>query len=228
MKKVIFILTIALVSLGTKAQEVDFTLGADVVSSYVWRGGYGTSAAIQPGAELTVGDFSISAWASAPFKGVDKEVDFTIAYEIAGLSLAITDYLWEGEGAFKYFSYGKDKTAHLFEATIGYELPIEKFPLSLSVNTMFAGNDYKADGDRAYSTYIEAAYPFSINSIDLGVSLGFTPADGLYADDFSVVSIGLKASKELKITDSFSLPIFGEIITNPRTEDIFFVFGISF
>ena len=227
MKKITLILTIALVSLETKAQEIDFTLGADIVSSYIWRGAYGTSAAIQPGASLSVAGFSLSAWGSVPFQGVAKEVDFTASYEIAGLSLAVTDYWWTGEDAFKYFMYTNKKTDHLFEATIEYELPIEKLPLSLSLNTMFAGADYKPDGDRAYSTYISAAYPFSIKDVSLSASLGLTPSKGIYADDFSVVHIGLKASKELKITDSFSLPVFGEIITNPRSECIFFVFGIS-
>jgi hypothetical protein len=228
MKKIIFTLIIALVSLGAKAQDVDFTLGADVVSSYIWRGGFGTGAAIQPAAGLSVGGFSLSAWGSVSFEGGDKEVDFTATYEIAGLSIAVTDYWWEGEDALKYFMYKSRSTAHLFEATLEYKLPIEKFPLSLSVNTMFAGADYsKANGDRAYSTYIAASYPFSIKEIALSASVGITPSEGIYASDFSVVNIGLRASKELKITDSFSLPVFGEIITNPRSEDIFFVFGIS-
>ena len=211
-----------------KAQEVDFTLGADIVSSYIWRGGYASSAAIQPEASLSVAGFSLSAWGSVPFQGIEKEVDFTASYEIAGLSIALTDYWWVGEGADKYFMYESRRTGHLFEATVGYTLPVEKFPLSLSVNTMFAGADYfKADGKRAYSTYIFAAYPFSIKLIDLSASIGMTPSEGIYANDLSVVSIGLKASKELKITDSFSLPVFGEIITNPRSEEIFFVFGVS-
>ena len=216
-------------TIGTaKAQELDFTIGADLVSSYIWRGSYQTSTGVQPAMGLSVGGFSLSAWGSVPFEGIAKEVDFTASYEIAGLSLAITDYWWAGEGVGKYFMYESRRTDHLFEATVEYTLPVEKFPLSLSVNTMFAGADYsKADGKRAYSTYISAAYPFSIKSVDLSASIGMTPSEGIYAEDFSVVSIGLKASKELKITDSFSLPVFGEIITNPRSEEVFFVFGVS-
>ena len=228
MKKIVYICMIVLAVSTVRAQEIDFTLGADVVSSYVWRGAYGTSAAIQPAAGISVAGFSLSAWGSIPIEGVEKEFDFTASYEVAGLSIAITDYWWAGEGVNKYFMYDSKRTDHLFEATVGYELPIEKFPLSLSVNTMFAGADYsKANGKRAYSTYISAAYPFSVKTVDLSASIGMTPSEGIYASDFSVVSIGLKASKELKITDSFSLPVFGEIITNPRSEEIFFVFGIS-
>ena len=228
MKKIIFILVIVLGISAVKAQEVEFTLGADLVSSYVWRGAYQTSAAVQPAMGLSVSGFSLSAWGSIPVMGEAKEVDFTAAYEIAGLSFAITDYWWAGEGAYKYFMYESKRTEHFFEGTIGYTLPIEKFPLSISWNTMFAGGDYLADGDRAYSTYITASYPFKIKTVDLGLSLGLTPWESIYADDFSVIHIGLKASKELKVTDNFSLPVSGEIMTNPRSEDLFFVFGVSF
>ena len=227
MKKVIYIIIAVLAIGAVKAQEVEFSLGADVVSSYVWRGAYQTGAAIQPAAGVSVAGFSLSAWGSVPVFGVAEEVDFTAAYEIAGLSLAITDYWCVGEGDFGYFSYRKDETAHAFEATIGYELPIEKFPLSLSWNTFFGGADHKLNGDRAYSTYISAAYPFSVKNTDLEASVGITPWEGAFADDFAVVNIGLKATRELKITNSISLPVFGEIIINPKSEDVFFVFGIS-
>lgn len=240
MKKIYFIASMILLSFSLQAQEevkeevkkeskVSFDLGADLVSSYVWRGAYQTSAAIQPAMGLNIGGFSISAWGSIPFSGGAKEADLTVGYEIGGFSVAVTDYWWAGEGAYKYFEYSAHKTEHHFEASLGYTLPIEKFPLSLSWNTLFAGEDYyKADGDRAYSTYISATYPFVIKSVDLEVELGFTPWEGMYADDFAVVSVGLKAMKELEITDRFSLPLFAQLLANPKAQDIFFVFGLSF
>ena len=229
MKKVIYLLVAMLSVSAVKAQEVDFSLGSDIVSSYVWRGAYQTSAAIQPAMGLSVSGFSLSAWGSVPFQGEAKEVDFTASYEISGLSFAVTDYWALSEGAGKYFTYGSRRTAHLFEAAVDYELPVERFPLSLSWNTMFTGSDYKlSDGKRAYSTYISASYPFSIKDVSLAASIGATPWESaIYGDGFSIISVGMKASKELKITDSLSLPVFGEVITNPQTEDIFFVFGVS-
>ena len=228
MKRVIYTLIIILAASVVKAQKADFSIGTDIVSSYVWRGAYQTSAAVQPAMGMSVAGFSLSAWGSVPFQGAAKEVDFTAAYEIAGVSLALTDYWWAGEDAFRYFSYAKGKTDHVFEGSVGYQLPIEKFPLSLSVNTMFAGDDYKADGKRAYSTYISASYPFSVKKIiDLDVSLGLTPSQGIYADEFALVHVGLKASKEIQITDHFSLPVFSEVMANPKSQDIFFVFGVG-
>lgn len=234
MKRIYFITSLFLLPICMQAQEekenkVSFDLGADLVSSYVWRGAYQTSAAIQPSMGLTVGGFSLSAWGSVPFSGTAKEVDFTVGYELGGLSVAITDYWWAGESAYKYFTYDAHKTEHHFEASLSYSLPMEKFPLSLSWNTMFAGEDYyKADGERAYSTYVSVGYPFSIKGVGLEAEIGLTPWEGMYADGFAVVNIGLKASKEIRITDGFSLPLFAQVLANPEAEDIFLVFGLSF
>jgi|AGTN01.3.fsa_nt_gi hypothetical protein len=212
-----------------KAQEVDFSVGADIVSSYVWRGALGAGTSIQPAMGLEVGGFSLAAWGSVDIYGGNyKEVDFTAAYSIGDFSLAITDYWWEGESTGRYLVYNSNRTDHLFEFSLAYILPVERFPLSLSWNTMFAGADIRTEeGDRAYSTYITAAYPFSVKDISLEAALGLTPWESLYASKFSVVDISLKASKEIKITESFSLPVFGQVILNPRSEDIFFVFGVS-
>lgn len=242
MKKLILVLAVLAWTCGSiKAQEsgLNFSVGADMVSSYVWRGTYQTKAAFQPTASLNIGNFSLSAWASTEIFDLQKEVDFTVGYSMRGLSLAITDYWWAGEKFLKYLNYG-DETAHYWEGSLGYTLPVESLPLSLSVNTMFAGADKKhhymseeemeesEDKDKNnYSTYIEAAFPFTIKNVSLSAALGATLSKGLYASQASVVNISLKASKEIKISDSFSLPVFGQIILNPHAEDIFFVFGFS-
>jgi hypothetical protein len=233
MKKIITTFFVfAVTFFGVNAQEesgLNFSVGADLVSSYVWRGGYGAGASIQPSVGLEISGFTLSAWGSTDlYGGGTKEVDFTAGYSISGISLSVTDYWWNGEGSYKYYTYDNKKTDHLWEASIGYTLPVASFPLSLSVNTFFAGADRNWAKDKAfYSTYIEAGLPFSVKSINLEAALGLTPSEGLYAPKASVVNLSLKASKEIKINDSFSLPVFGQIITNPRTEDIFLVFGIS-
>ncbi|MDR2692119.1 MAG: hypothetical protein LBB73_07515 [Dysgonamonadaceae bacterium] len=230
MKKLILLAGILACTCGNiiNAQEggLNFSVGADLVSSYVWRGTYSAKASFQPTASLSAGNFSLSAWASTDIATLHKEVDFTLGYSIGGLSLAITDYWWKGEGAFKYFNYG-DGTEHFWEGSLGYTLPAKSFPLSLSVNTMFAGADKKEDKENNFSTYIEASLPFAIKDVNLNAALGLTPSKGLYGTEASVVNVSLKAGKEIKITDNFSLPVFGQIILNPNQEDVFFVFGIS-
>ncbi|GHU95855.1 hypothetical protein FACS1894156_6090 [Bacteroidia bacterium] len=234
------------------AQEeggLEFTVGGDLVSSYVWRGAYQSGFSVQPSLGLSYKGFSLGAWGSTDIIGF-KEVDFSLGYSIAGFDIVVTDYWWSGEGAYNYFKkYDHDfdgdvvsTSDHLFEVGLAYTLPIEKFPLKLAWNTFFAGNDYKVDDEgkakRAFSSYVEASFPFTIQSVAFEAALGIRPFESPayeqanppdnYGTDFAVTNISLKASKDIKITDSFTLPVFTQVIFNPNSEDVFLVFGISF
>ena len=108
--------------------------------------------------------------------------------------------------------------------------PVEKFPLSIAWYTMFAGMDKNEKGDKNnYSSYVELNYPFSVKSVDLNVTCGIVPykAPQYYTNGFAVTNVALKGSYAIKITDSFSLPIFSQVIWNPRMEDAHIVFGIT-
>jgi hypothetical protein len=41
------------------------------------------------------------------------------------------------------------------------------------------------------------------------------------------LNVGIKASKELKISDNFSLPIFGSLVINPNEDIAHLIFGIT-
>lgn len=221
-------------ALSANAQsKINVDFGADIVSSYVWRGVKTAGASVQPYLNAGLGGFGLGAWGSTDFTSNEgaKEVDFTASYTVAGLKLAVTDYWWDGEGQFRYFSSPNEGNAgHLLEGTIGYTLP-EAFPLSVTWNTFFLGKgNKKENGDNAYSTYVELAYPFSVQGVDMGISAGFTPWENTTlgtSKGFKFTSVMLRASKSIKITDSYSLPVFTGVIANPAHEDIHFVFGIS-
>jgi hypothetical protein len=53
--------------------------------------------------------------------------------------------------------------------------------------------------------------------------------DGAHKVDgnFNICNIGIGTSKEIKITDSFSLPVSGAAILNPSSEQFYIVVGIS-
>ena len=215
------------------AQDVDINLSGDLVSSYVWRGFKNAGASVQPSLSASVACFTLGAWASTDISSAgSKEVDFYASYVISGLQFTVTDYWWDGEGTHRYFSYphAEDAMGHLLELGLGYTLP-EAFPLSLSWNTFVLGKGNKkgGDGDNSFSTYIEASYPFSVKNVDMKIAAGFTPWESsVYGTDgFKFTNILLGASKEVKITDSFSVPVFANIIANPAVEDIHFVFGIT-
>ena len=226
--------TALLMSFATFAQEekqFEIAPYADLVSSYVWRGVYQTGASVQPSINLSYAGFSLTAWGSTDFSSLSdpdkgKEFDLTIGYGIGGFSIGVTDYWWAGEG----HRYGDYSNSHFFEGTAGYNFG-ESFPLGITWSTMFAGGDKKADGDRQFSTYVEAAYDFSVLGVDVTPSIGVSPWTGMYhregKDGFALCTIALKASKEIKITDSFSLPVFAQAIVAPNQDNVFLVFGLS-
>ena len=67
----------------------------------------------------------------------------------------------------------------------------------------------------------------SVKDVDLSIEAGFTPWESFYSDKFNVGNVGLSATKEIKITSGFSLPVFGKLIANPYEEQVYFVFGIT-
>ncbi|MDR1722348.1 MAG: hypothetical protein LBR84_00215 [Tannerella sp.] len=223
-----FVLAVALCSSITFAKgQVEMSAGADLVSSYVWRGSYCGGVSIQPSLGLSAGGFSLSAWGSVGFTSplYTDEFDFTAGYSVGGLSIAITDYWFSyGGGTDDWFNFKEEETAHMFEASLGYDFG----PLALSWNTFFGGADFNSEGDRAYSTYISAVAPFSLGGLDMSVELGVTPWESIYADKFNLVNINITGSKEIKVTDSFSIPAFSSVIFNPAGKQTYFVFGLSF
>lgn len=236
MKKTISILLVLIAICGTISAQskVKIKGGGDLVSSYIWRGSYNAGASFQPSLSASLAGVTLGAWGSMDFTGQGrKEVDLSLNYSIKGFTVGVTDYWWEGEGKFNYFHYAKNATAHRFEANIAYQLPLEKFPLTLSWNTMFAGSDYDASGGRSYSTYIEMMYPFQVaDAIDMTAFVGATPwhSPSILPSEnqgFSICNVGVSAQYAIDCSGKFKLPIFSRLIFNPAMEDIHIVFGVS-
>lgn len=210
--------------------EIETTVGADIVSRYIWRGCDLGEAAIQPTLDVSAAGFGLTLWGSTGIVNWTdtKEFDITLSYGVAGLSVGVTDY-WFNVGPEpygRYFKYGKGTTNHVLEAFVGYDFGFA----SITWNTNFAGNDYKADGSSAFSSYCELAAPFSLGGAEWTAAFGIVPFESpLYGTDgFAVTNISLTGSKELPITESFCLPISAGLTINPCTEMAYFTFGLSF
>ena len=213
--------------------QVQVTGGADVVSAYVWRGVYQSGASIQPSLGLEWKGLSVGAWGSTTLGISDfKELDVTVGYSIAGLTTAVTDYYWSGQGASFYDHYLR---THLFEGTLSYDFGPD-LPLYISWSTFFAGDmDKDAAGDRQYSSYFEVGYGFALKGFDFTASVGGAPWDSpawlTPAGDksgFQISAISLKASKDIRITKNYSASVFLQAIASPATDDANFIVGLSF
>lgn len=214
---------------AAKAQDnVETTIGADVVNQYIWRGQELGSVSLQPTLGVAYKGLSLTAWGSIGLSEPSdtKEFDITAAYSVGGFNIGVTDY-WFNSPSTRYFLYDSHKTSHVFEANIGYDFG----PASIQWYTNFAGNDgVNNDGDRAYSSYFEVSAPFTFGGCDWTATVGAVPfASSFYSDanGFAVTNVSLKATKALKITDTFSVPVFAGIAANPSTEKAFFIFGLS-
>ncbi|MDR1344923.1 MAG: hypothetical protein LBJ39_06175 [Tannerellaceae bacterium] len=224
----IFIVALVLTSCTAMAQnEAQVTVEADLVSSYVWRGVYQTGISVQPGLTLSYNGLSLGAWGSTDFSTAAKEFDLSLGFESGGFGISVTDYWWAGEGN----PYGHYTDAHFLEGSVTYSFG-EALPLSLSWSTMLGlDGDRDEDGKQCYSTYIDAGYGFNINNVSFTAGIGLTPWTGLYhkagSGGFDIASISLRAAKELKVTESFTLPVFVEAIVAPNQDNVFLLFGIS-
>lgn len=209
------------------AQQEDssspFSVGGDLVSSYLWRGTkFGTGPAIQPYVELGLGNFSIGAWGSYCFTSDEAaEADLYLSYGFDfGLSIGMTDYYFPGT---PYFEYSTESGSHAFEINLGYELK----GFSLSANYIL--NEAGGAGTAGKDLYFEVGYGFESFGFILGAGNGWhTMEADADESDFNLCNIGVTASKEIKISDSFSLPVSGALILNPDTEQFHVVVGISF
>ena len=228
MKKT-FILAISVLSVfpALAQNEIETTISADVVNQYIWRGQDLGNVSVQPTFGIGCKGFSLTAWGSVGLsEPADvKEFDLTASYTVGNLNIGITDY-WFNTPEERYFLYDAHRTSHVFEANVGYDFGVA----SLQWYTNFAGNDgVNKDGERAYSSYAEVAVPFHLATVDWTAAAGAVPfATTSYGTTgFAVTNLSLKATKDIKLTDSFSLPVFGQIAANPCAQKAYLVFGFT-
>ena len=210
--KFILLTIVALLSPNISYSQ-DF--GADLVSSYVWRGTqFGSGAHIQPYMDLGSGNLTGGVWGSFPTsaKGGGNELDLWVSYDFGLLALTVTNYTFPNEGG--VYADGEG----LFNGDY----------TELAASTSIMGVDLSA----GYFTEVEALYVelgFSTGAVDIAFGYGDDQADGFYAGGGSgLVNMSFSGSKDIQISDNYALPVFGSFIINPEAETAFLVFGISF
>jgi len=210
-----------------------FSVGGDLVSSYLWRGTkFGTGPAIQPYMEVALGNLAIGGWGSYCFTTNEgAEADLYISYGFDfGLSLGVTDYYFPGT---EYFDYSSVTGSHAFEVNLGYEIG------GLAIGANMFLNEAGGAGTAGQDLYFELGYSFEHFGIFIGAGNGWHTVEADPEDpgidrtnpiesDFSICNIGITSSKEIKLGESFSLPVSGSLILNPDTEQFHVVIGVSF
>ena len=195
-----------------KVEAQDF--GADVASSYVWRGTqFGNGPHVQPWMSLGYGNLELGAWGSVPLTAGDTgaELDLYVSYDLGPLALTVTNYTFpiaggaylDGEGLFEgdYLEVSGSGSVGPIDLTVGYFTELE-------------------------ALYIEAG--FSIGVVDVAIGYAGEDDSNWYVSEAGLCNISVGGSKEVKITEDYSLPLFGSLVYNPDAESAFLVFGMSF
>ncbi len=195
------------------------SIGADVVSRYVWRGtDFGESMSVQPALTLGFGGLEVGAWGSYSISASGagaNENDIWATYTIvaangASFSFGFTDYYFPGPGTDGFFV----TDAHTLELSAAFTGP-ESFPISL-----FAGRMSRNDPD--HSLYLEASVPVAaFEDVDLGLTAGMVAgkSDFYGTDGTAFVNLGVSAGKDLVITDDFAVPVSVSYIVNANRPD---------
>ena len=234
MKKILSLVSLVALMLAetmtVSAQDkVEATVGTDVVSQYVWRGLELGGVSVQPTLGVSYKGLSLTAWGSVGLSNPadTKEFDLTLSYTIGGFNIGVTDYWFDAglDPLNRYFMYRSDCTNHVFEANIGYDFGFA----AIQWYTNFAGNDFTEAGKQAFSSYFELSVPFTLGGLDWAATAGAVPfATDFYGTGrFAVTNLSLTASKDIRITDSFAIPVFAQLAANPYASKLYFVFGFT-
>ena len=212
-------------------------VGADVVSSYLWRGQNLGGISIQPSLTFGWRGLYASAWGNIgaynwTFEELNPELDITIGYDNYGLQLDLTHFYYFGGEA--YFPKGgfaaqEIESSSTMEAHAGFHLGdlVESVPLSIDWYTTIYGADcYENEAgewQRAWSTYIQVGYTFNLPlGIDLQTNIGFTPWLGMYsgyeevwknAKTVAINNIHLRAERYFELKD-IELGLWAECMLN--------------
>ena len=190
------------------------TVGADAVSSYLWRGANSAGPSIQPSAyfDYEKGDWAVSmgAWGSKSFvKGDYNEFDLSVEATWRNITLSLANY--------SEF-YGAEFDDNYLDLGLSYTLS-EDVPVTFSW--------YSVLNQPALPSYFEVAYDFSVSVVDFSVAAGALPfaSDYYGSKGFGVCNLNLSAGHEFEFEHGGSMPVSAQVVYNPMWNDFFW--GVS-
>ena len=239
LKKIFVLLFICFTGISF-AQNLNISVNADLVSRYIWRGiNVNDAFNIQPALTLSVSGFSFGFWGSYSLSNnldyniYGQELDTWLGYAFTfenGMSISaiVTDYYYPNAGIpwgnFDNFDSPEGPGAHTIETGLLLKGP-NAVPISLS-------GYIDVYNDAGNNTYFQVDYPVSVANVSInffvGASAGSEENPIYGTETFNIINIGVKASKSIKITEDYSLPVYSTFILNPRAEISYLVFGLTF
>ncbi len=232
--------------------EFEWSIGTDVVTSYIWRGSNLGGFALQPDFNIGWGGLEADFWLNVSpldwsFSEMAPEFDFSLSYSIAGLKVGVNHQYYFVEGQ-KYFDFHHMTTSEIEseDAAEGYNFNqtevfaeynfgeiFEDVPLTFGWYTYVTGDDAYIDDEgnakQAFSTYISLTYNWeALDGFTVSPTLAVTPWKSYYnyyEGNFSVANLGLKLNWEKELNENFSFNIWAEGMIRPykMTKDNLFI-----
>ncbi len=206
-------------SVASVAQEdgkkLNLTASADFYSSFLFRGTkYGHGPSVQPTVRMTAGNFTAGVWGAFDFRDY-SETDTYLSYSFPfGLSLGLTDYYFPDLDLFETSAeYG----SHALEINAGFT----KGGFSLSANCVL--NEAGGVGTMGGDVYFQAGYNFGPVNILAGAGNGWNTEE--YG--FSFCNFGIGTTRTIRVTDTFSIPVTGQVVLNPDRKQLFVAVGFT-
>jgi len=211
MKRLSALLIFICALLPARAEKLgfDYSLDADIVSNYIWRGFYEGGLSFQP--ELLIGwesehtSFEFGTWWSVgatdwgfrsglpideggynPNTYLTKELDIVCKLNLWGVTMGFSHYYYlDGTDFFNFGNVNTITGTAQTEVNLGYDFStlLPNVDLSLMCYTRVSGPDVTINDKRAYSTYIETNYTHYFKyDISLTGTIGFSPWKSFYTD----------------------------------------------
>lgn len=185
MKKIILssVVAVSAAAASTTAfagDEISISTSIDYVTEYVFRGVSLEDSAIQPGVEVSLGDFTVGAWASAGF-GEDSLQDTDELDLYAGYGFSLSDSISASVGA-TYYTY--PDASDTFEVSFGLGFDTALAP-SVTAYYDFDLEAFTLEGGLGHSLATGEK-----TALDLGVTAGLVDGDG-FSYEYGQVSASL-------------------------------------
>lgn len=228
---------------ATAFDEISINSGVDFYNRYVWRGlDIANTPSIQPTLSIAYSGFEFGAWGAYTLSNEaseSDEIDFWIGYTLelengVAFTLLATDYYYPNAGI-DFFNFNNhdaviddtipDLGAHIIEMGLSISGP-ESFPATLS-------GYVNIHNDAGNNAYFQIDYPVNVGDTELGLFCGFAAGseenpDYYGAEDFSAINVGVTVSREIEVSESFSVPLVISLILNPEAEISHLLIGMSF
>ena len=206
------------------------TVGADAVSSYLWRGMSLAGPSIQPSAyfDYERGDWAVSlgVWGTKSLLKDDyDELDFSVEASWRNLTLTAINY---GENYTVPWQEGHYLDLGL-SYTLSEDVPVTFSWYSIINQTAEGGVDGGSGFDwaSAFPSYFEVAYDFSLSVVDFSVAVGGIPFASEYyeSDAFGISNLSLMVGHEFEFEHGGTLPVSAQVMYNPMAKGFFW--GVS-